>query len=537
MVEQEEDARRIDTSGPARSTAWALAPFLVLLSIATASSAETVLRSRLNSDIASTDPGMKRDENTDAVLLHVVEGLVASREDGSVAPMLATGWTRAPDGRSYRFTLRQGVHFHNGAPLTPAEVVWSLRRYLAPESHWRCKSEFGPHGIARVLAVQATGTDAVTITLDRPAPMFLKVLARSDCGEAGILHPSSVDAQGHWIAPIGTGPFRFSEWRRNQFVDLVRFPTYSSLPGPRDGNGGGKHPLVDRLHFEIIPDGSSATAALMRDSLDILDNLAPNELGELTGRSDIRLSIAPTMDLYALLFQTRDPVLSDPRIRRAIALSLDVGALTRVATHGTATANSSFIPAVSPYSNAAIHTLIQQDLARARALVRDSGYQGAPIELLTNRRYPQAFDSAIIIQAMARAIGLRMEIVTLDWATQLARYAHGDYQAMVFLYSARLDPSLILDSLLGDRTADPRKVWDDPKAISLLEQSMSVDDRDDRQHIFDTLDRQFREDVPAVVLFNTARIAAMRARVAGYQGWAGALQRLWDVDPGRRTDP
>ncbi|MFT8716805.1 ABC transporter substrate-binding protein [Gluconobacter potus] len=529
MVEREANVRR--------RTVRILVVLLALLSIVTTASAETVLRSRLNSDIASTDPGMKRDENTDAVLLHVVEGLVASREDGTVAPMLASGWTVTPDGLTYRFTLRQGVRFHNGAPLTPADVVWSLQRYLAPDSHWRCKSEFGPHGIARVLAVQAAGADGVTVTLDRPAPMFLRILARSDCGGTGILHPSSVDAGGHWIAPVGTGPFRFSQWRRNQFIDLLRFPGYRSLPGARDGNGGGKHALVDRLHFEVIPDGSSATAALLRDSLDILDNLAPNELGGLTGRTDIRFSIAPTMDLYALLFQTRDPVLSDPRIRQAIALSLDVRALTRVATHGTATPNSSFIPAASPYFSAAVQPVIRQDLARARALVRESGYRGAPIELLTNRRYPQAFDSAIIIQAMAREIGLRMEIVTLDWATQLARYAHGDYQAMVFLYSSRLDPALILDSLLGDKKADPRRVWDDPEAISLLEQSMSVDDREARQHIFDALDRQFREDVPAVVLFNTSRIAAMRARVSGYQGWAGGLQRLWDVDPGRRTDP
>jgi peptide/nickel transport system substrate-binding protein len=101
----------------------------------------SVLRSRLNADIVSSDPGMKRDANTDAVLLHVVEGLVAAREDGSVGPMLASSWTISPDGKTYRFALRPGVHFHNGAPLTAADVKWSLDRYLAPGSRWRCKPD------------------------------------------------------------------------------------------------------------------------------------------------------------------------------------------------------------------------------------------------------------------------------------------------------------------------------------------------------------------------------------------------------------
>ncbi|MGH8171226.1 MAG: ABC transporter substrate-binding protein, partial [Steroidobacteraceae bacterium] len=101
-----------------------------------------VLHVALNADILSTDPGVLRDENTDAVLLHVAEGLVAPRHDGSIAPMLAQSWKVSPDGRTYTFSLRHGVTFHNGAPMTSADVVWSLRRYLSPATHWRCLGEF-----------------------------------------------------------------------------------------------------------------------------------------------------------------------------------------------------------------------------------------------------------------------------------------------------------------------------------------------------------------------------------------------------------
>ena len=191
-----------------------------------------VLHVALNADILSTDPGVLRDENTDAVLLHVAEGLVAPRHDGSIAPMLAQSWTVSPDGRTYTFALRHGVTFHNGVPMTSADVVWSLRRYLSPATHWRCRGEFTDRGIARVLAIDAPGAYTVRVALDRPAPLFLTTLARPDCGQTAILQRASVGPDGRWRAPIGTGPFELAAWRRNQYIDLARFAGYRAAAGP-----------------------------------------------------------------------------------------------------------------------------------------------------------------------------------------------------------------------------------------------------------------------------------------------------------------
>jgi peptide/nickel transport system substrate-binding protein len=500
-----------------------------LLAMAAPASAEVLLRARLNSDILSTEPGMKRDENTDTVLLHAVEGLVAVRNDGSVAPMLASGWTVSPDGRNYAFRLRPDVRFHNGAPLTSAEVVWSLNRYFDPARSWRCKSAFGASGIARVVSVNAMGRDRVDVTLDRPAPLFLKTLARSDCGAAGILHPASVGPDGKWRVAVGTGPFRIGDWRRNQFIDLVRFPGYRPVAGPRDGLAGGKHALVDRVRFSVIPDGSAAAAALLRGSLDVLDGLAPNEVGNVRRGRDVRLASAPTMDSYHILLQTRDPVLRDARLRQALALSLDIAGIARVGARGQAEANSSPVPTASPFHGPVERPLIRRDLARARALVKASGYRGQPIGLVTNRRYPQAFDAAILVQAMAREAGIKVEIVTLDWAGQLARYASGDYQAMIFGFSARLDPTFNYDVLIGEKKTDPRKVWDSAEARRLLQASITTEAPAERQAVFDRLEVAFRRDTPAIALFNTSRVTAVRTNVTGFQSWSGGLTRLWDV--------
>jgi peptide/nickel transport system substrate-binding protein len=507
--------------------AVALAAGLALL--AGAARAETVLRARLNADILSTNPGVRRDENTDMVLQHVVEGLVAYREDTSIGPLLADRWEVSPDGRTYVFHLRQGVTFHNGAPLTSAEAVWSLRRYLDPKTHWRCARELSGGGFAKIVGVEAADPQTVRVTLDKPFAGFLSTLARVDCGGTAILHPSSVGPDGAWRAPVGTGPFRIAGWKHNQYVDLARFAGYRPRPGPRDGHTGGKPALVDRVRFLVIPDPVAAEAALLRGDLDVLDNLTPIEARQLAKRRDVRLDTRAGFDVFAILFETHDPLLADPRLRQAIALTLDLPGLTRAVTAGTGRANRSVVPVGSPFHDAVQAEVPKPNLAEARRLAKAAGYRGQTITLITNHRYPAMFDGAVLVQAMAMQAGINVRLETLDWAAELDRYNTGRYQAMSFSYSARMDPSLGYDALTGDKAADPRKVWDDPQARALLAQSRASADPAQRQAAFDQLHALFMRDVPAIVIFNPPRIAALAANVTGYQGWAAGPQRLWGV--------
>ncbi|MBW8812831.1 MAG: hypothetical protein JF588_05340 [Caulobacterales bacterium] len=502
---------------------------LALLALPPAARAETLLRARLNADILSTNPGVRRDENTDMVLQHVVEGLVAYREDTSVGPLLAERWETSPDGRTYTFHLRPGVSFHNGAPLTSAEVVWSLRRYLDPKTHWRCGRELSGGGYARVVGVEAVDTQTVRVVLDKPFAGFLATLARVDCGGTAILHPSSVGPDGAWRAPVGTGPFRIAGWKHNQYLDLVRFAGYRALPGPRDGHTGGKAARVDRLRFLVIPDPVAAEAALLRGDLDVLDNVTPIDARQLRKRRDLRLDVRAGFDVFAILFETRDPLLRDPRLRQAIALTLDVPGLTRAVTAGMGRPNRSVVPVSSPFHDAAQAQVPPPNLAEARRLAQAAGYRGQPITLITNHRYPAMFDGAVLVQAMAMQAGITIRLETLDWAAELDRYNTGRYQAMSFTYSARMDPSLGYDALTGDKAADPRKVWDDPQARALLARSRATADPAERQAAFDQLHALFLRDVPAIVVFNPPRIAAVAANVTGYQGWAAGPQRLWGV--------
>jgi peptide/nickel transport system substrate-binding protein len=506
-----------------------MALLATLAAVPACAGAETLLRARLNADIRSTDPGTNRDANTDGVMAHIVEGLVAFREDTSMGPMLAESWTISNDGKTYTFRLRLGVKFHNGAVMTADDVVWSLKRWLDPATQWRCLSEFGASGIARIEKIEALDAQSVTVTLDQPTALFLPTLARPDCGQTAIIHRDSVGPDGKWIAPIGTGPFKLAEWKRGQYIDLVRFDGYAARSEPRDGYTGVKIGEVDRLRFNIIPDSSAAKAGLLSGSLDVINSLAIPDLEDLKSRPDVQLSITPALGLTGILFQTRDPLLKDVRIRRAIALCLDTTQIVDSVMQGAARPNNSALPIGSPfYSEVQAHGYTQ-NIAEAKKLLAEAGYHGQPIKMIANKRYSFVFDSAVLVQAMAQTVGINIEIEVLDWAAQLDRYNRGDYQSMAFVYSARLDASLSFEMLTGPKATQPRKVWDNTEAQEMLRQSMMIDDAAKRQALFDEMHRRFIEDVPMIALFNGAELAALRKNVKGYAGWLYPQPRFWGV--------
>jgi peptide/nickel transport system substrate-binding protein len=506
-----------------------LAAALGLLACTAALAQPAMLRARLNADIRSTDHGVNRDANTDGVMLHIVEGLVALKEDTSVGPLLAQKVDVARDGKTYTFRLRDGVRFHNGAPLTADDVVWTWKRFLTPATSWRCLNEYDGRGITKILSVEAPDAKTVVFTLDKPSALFLATMARADCGSGGIVHRASVGADGKWVAPIGTGPFKLGEWKRGQYVELHRFDQYASRAEPGDGNTGGKKAEIERVRFMVIPDGAAAKAALVSGQLDIVNDLDVADLGEVAGATNLNIDKAETMSLSAILLQTRDPLLKDVRIRRAMALAIDQPALVRGVTNALQRRNNSAIPGTSPFYSPVQAQGFTHNLAEAKRLLAEAGYAGQPIRLIANKRYNAMFEVAVLAQAMLQQAGLKVELEVLDWATQLDRYSKGTYQAMSFSYSARLDPSLSYEMFTGPKETQPRKVWDNPDAQSKLAVSMDTLDKARRQAIFDDLHKRLLDEVPLIVLYNGLEITAFNKRLQGYRNWALAQPRLWNV--------
>jgi len=168
----------------------------------------------------SVPGGRSRNTSTDNVLAHVVEALVALRADMSVAPMLADSWTLSADKRSYTFTLRPGVTFHDGSPMTSADVKWSYDYLTGATSEYSCKNLYDGTKGAKVVGVETPDAATVVFKLDQPYALFLDQMASVQC-PMPVLSPKSVGADGNWVKPVGTGPYVLAEWKKEQYVLLT----------------------------------------------------------------------------------------------------------------------------------------------------------------------------------------------------------------------------------------------------------------------------------------------------------------------------
>src|SRR5690606_37074329 len=145
-----------------------------------------------------------------------------------------------------------------------------------------------------------------------------------DCGMTAILHKDSINADGSWNKPIGTGPFQFKDWKRGEYVDLVAFPDYQSPGGDKpDGYVGAKQPGFDELRFVVVPDPSSVKAGLLSGALDAAQ-IARTDFAELREDKRVHLEYPQEAAKHVLLFQTQDPLLGNVKMRQAIAAALDI---------------------------------------------------------------------------------------------------------------------------------------------------------------------------------------------------------------------
>jgi peptide/nickel transport system substrate-binding protein len=481
----------------------------------------------LTSDVRSTNPGVGRDANSDIVMHHVLEGLVAFREDFTVVPMLAEGWQVEDEGRTYRFKLREGVRFHNGAPVTAAEVVWSWNRYLDPKTQWQCIRFFDGAQGPKVEAVDAVDDRTVVFRLREASGLFLIGMANIQCN-AAILHPDSVGADGTWKAPISTGPYVIKDWQRGRQIELTRFEGYKPLAGARDGMAGGKTALAERIRFLVIPDLSVMKSALLAGNIDIAPVISPNDIDDMKSRG-MQVSVQPSFGWQVLLLQTRDQLLSDVRIRRAIAHAIDRKELASALSFGLAGPNPSAVPVASPYAGKTFVEWPEFDVAKAKRLLKEAGYAGQTLRIQTNSRSGGYFDAAVMVQAMLGAVGMKIELETLDWATQLANYGSGKFQMSSFIYSARLDPALGFSSLIGDKTKFPFLQWDDEEAAKLLDAAKVSSDPAERRRLFEALHLRMADAVPIIGIYNPVEISAAGPKVRGYRTWPAGNERFWGV--------
>jgi len=350
---------------------------------------------------------------------NVFEGLTRFGPDGSVQPGLAASWTISDDGLSYTFQLREGVTFHDGTTFEASDVVFSLDRARAEDSTNAQKALF-----AGIESVEALGDSSVRIDLAAPQGNFLFNLA---WGDAVMVAPESIGDIKN--LPIGTGAFRFEQWRRGDQISLSRNADY-----------WGEAASLEAATFKFISEPTAAYAAMLAGDIDAFYSYpAPENLAQFERDPRFTVLSGNTEGETILAMNNQQAPFDDIRVRKAVSHAIDRQAIIDGAMFGYGTPiGSHFAPHNPDYVDLTANAAF--DPALARDLLAQAGYAEGFSTTLKLPPPSYARRGGEIIAAQLREVGIEAEISFLEWAQWLEQVFRGyDYGLTIVSHTEPMD--------------------------------------------------------------------------------------------------
>lgn len=420
---------------------------------------------------------------------NLYQGLTRTAPDGTVRPLLASSWQVSADGRQYIFHLRRAVRFHNGVPFNAAVVKFALGRVMADSSANPQKPL-----LSALTGVTVRDSDTVELTLSRPdsdLPFVLSLPAMV------MVEPQScADNVRH---PVGTGPFRFANWQRGATITLVRNEAYWGQPAP-----------LSQAVFRFIADPSAASAALRAGDVDVFPDFpAPETVTAFRADKRFSVMVGTTEGEVLLVMNERRAPLGNLLVRRAISHALNRKAIIDGAYYGYGTPiGSHFAPQDAGYVD--LTGRYPYDPARARALLAAAGYREGFALTLKLPPQPYARRSGEIVAAELSAIGIRVKIENIEWASWLSGvYRAHDYDLTVVAHVEPMDYGIYArDNYYFGYHSD--------RFNALLHQLHTTTALSARLPLLGALQRQLADDAANGFLFELPKLTVADARLSGF---------------------
>jgi peptide/nickel transport system substrate-binding protein len=449
----------------------------------------------------------------------ILEPLVELGPDMKVRPKLASAW-RAMGADRIRFTLRRDVKFHDGTPFNAQAVKFTFDRAFDARTPGRWASLAGPIKGAEVV-------DDHTVDLVAREP-YAPLLYSAAMLYAGIVSPTAVQRMGAEFSrrPVGTGLFKFEEWRTNDRITVTRNDDY-----------WGTKANLDRIVFRVMPEESARMIALRTGEVDMVLVPAPAQLAAF-GR-DANFTVAQSTGLRVVFIGmnlTRPP-LSDVRVRRALVMAGNrKSVLDNILEGAGAPADGILAPGVFGYKDLDLQSRYPFDPQRARTLLQEAGFRPGPdgimqrdgiplvLTLISARgRYFKDAEISEAYQAQLRQIGVRLEISFLEWATVFTTVTAAtlDYHMFTLGWVTTTgDADYSLGPLFRSTATPPRgwNIWRYANAEfdRVIDQARTTQNQREREELYARAQDLIARDIMFVPFYVTKEIAVMRSYVKNF---------------------
>jgi len=435
----------------------------------------------------------------EVVYANIFEGLTRIDQNGAVKLALAQEVTVADSGLEYTFKLHGGVKFHDGSDFDAEDVIFSLQRAMADDSVNAQKGLFEP-----VDSVNATDPHTVVITLKRPTGSFLFNLG---WGDAVMVAPESADTNKS--NPIGTGPFKFKRWLSGDRVELSKNSDYWGEPA-----------ALNSATFKFISDPAAAAAAMLAGDVDAFANFpAPELMPQFESDPRFTVIIGTTEGETILSTNNQREPFNDVRVRQAIAHAIDRKAIIDGAMFGYGTPiGTHFAPHHPAYVD--LTGLYPFDLDKAKALLAEAGHPDGFAATIKLPPPSYARRGGEIIAAQLAKIGIKLEIIPVEWAQWLEQVFKGkDYDLTIVSHTEPLDIGIYArdEYYFGYNNPDFNAAIDELNATSSTEA---------RYKLLTQAQQLIAQDAVNGFLFQLAKHGVWNAKIEG----------LWPNSPVQAND-
>jgi len=365
-----------------------------------------------------------------AVMSLVEEGTLAFGDDLSLQPAVAETW-EAVDPTTYVFTLRDGVTFHDGSPLTAEDVVFTIEWNMDKTNASQLAAFF-----ASVESVEATADNEVTVTLSKPDAQFQYSMAHMS---GFIMNKAQLESSGETfgtpdVLPLGTGPYELVEFVPDDHVTLERYEDYWGEPG-----------AAQRIVIRQIPDSQTRLLAMQSGEIDGTFDVPISEVDQWEGLDDVTVITAPSNGVYQLILDQETPPFDDLHVRKAIAYAVDREGIVQAVLNGKGAPALAINPpgiwggVLDEASVDSFYETLptyQFDLDAAEAeLAQSSVPDGFEFSIPVPNTDPVAINSFLAISETLAQIGITMNVQQVDPGEWLDVYfAHEDLGAQFMAY-------------------------------------------------------------------------------------------------------
>ncbi|MEF2071164.1 ABC transporter substrate-binding protein [Consotaella aegiceratis] len=462
------------------------------------------------------------DANVDIwILSNLYDTLILPTDDGKdLKPGLATDWAVSDDGLSVDLTLRDGIKFSDGTPITPEDVIWSLKRAANPDNGiWNFL-------LVAVDDVVAKGDNGVTIKLKHPDPAILPALTVFNSAimpekqfEASEGETDADKAKAFSEHPVGSGPFVLESWDRGSTMKLVKNDYYWDK-----GEDGEALPYLDGVTFELLPDDATRILKLQSGEIDGAELIPYARVDELKAAEGIKMEMFPSTRVQYITMNVRpelngqDNPLSNEKVRQALNYATNKQAIIQIVTHGVGTPLTSYMSTATPL-HSGDEPLYPYDLDKAKSLMEEAGFaDGFSTSILVLAGNQDEIGISTALQQMWSQIGVKLEIQQVDNPTRTDQYRNGTFTMRVAAWTDDIaDPNEITSYFAYSPTIDAiHSGWKSEEADKLFEASQKETDPEKRAEEYARIQEIFNTTGPTIPLYETPYPVALRDTVEGF---------------------